>query len=90
MSQVIINQVGPLPITAPVTWPSDRAVLVSVSGSVQDLNMSFNQLGTGYAPGWPAAVPGWYGFRGQIDEVRIWSVARTPAEIAAAVARASP
>jgi len=33
MSQVIINQVGPLPITAPVSWPSDRPVLVSVSGS---------------------------------------------------------
>jgi hypothetical protein len=33
MSQVIINQVGPLPIKAPVSWPSDRAVLVSVSGS---------------------------------------------------------
>jgi hypothetical protein len=33
MSQVIINQTGPLPITAPVTWPSDRTVLVSVSGS---------------------------------------------------------
>jgi hypothetical protein len=33
MSQVIINQVGPLPIQAPVSWPSDRAVLVSVSGS---------------------------------------------------------
>ena len=33
MSQVIINQVGPLPIKAPVSWPSDRPVLVSVSGS---------------------------------------------------------
>lgn len=33
MSQVIINQAGPLPISAPVSWPSDRAVLVSVSGS---------------------------------------------------------
>ena len=33
MSQVIINQAGPLPITAPVNWPSDRTVLVSVSGS---------------------------------------------------------
>lgn len=33
MSQVIINQTGPLPITAPVTWPSDRTVLVSASGS---------------------------------------------------------
>jgi hypothetical protein len=33
MSQVIINQVGPLPITAPISWPSDRNVLVSVSGS---------------------------------------------------------
>jgi len=33
MSQVIINQVGPLPISTRVNWPSDRAVLVSVSGS---------------------------------------------------------
>lgn len=33
MSQVIINQVGPLPIKAPVSWPSDRTVLMSVSGS---------------------------------------------------------
>ena len=33
MSQVIINQAGPLPISAPVSWPSDRPVLVSVSGS---------------------------------------------------------
>ncbi len=33
MSQVILNQVGPLPISAPVKWPSDRTVLVSVSGS---------------------------------------------------------
>jgi hypothetical protein len=33
MPQVIINQVGPLPITVPVTWPSDRTVLVAVSGS---------------------------------------------------------
>lgn len=33
MSQVIINQAGPLPISAPVSWPSDRTVLVSVSGS---------------------------------------------------------
>jgi len=33
MSQVIINKVGPLPITVPVAWPSDRPVMVSVSGS---------------------------------------------------------
>ena len=33
MSQVIINQVGPLPISVPATWPSDRTVLVAVSGS---------------------------------------------------------
>lgn len=33
MSQVIINQAGPLPISAKVTWPSDRTVLVAVTGS---------------------------------------------------------
>lgn len=33
MSQVIINQAGPLPITKTVKWPSDGSVLVAVSGS---------------------------------------------------------
>lgn len=33
MSQVIINQAGPLPISTRIDWPSDRTVLVSVSGS---------------------------------------------------------
>lgn len=33
MSQVIVNKVGPLPITSPISWPSDRTVLLSVTGS---------------------------------------------------------
>jgi len=33
MSQVIVNKSGPLPITSPISWPSDRTVLLSVTGS---------------------------------------------------------
>lgn len=33
MSQVIINQAGPLPIQTTISWPSSETVLVAVSGS---------------------------------------------------------
>jgi len=33
MSQVIINQAGPLPISMRVKWPTSAPVLVAVSGS---------------------------------------------------------
>jgi hypothetical protein len=33
MSQVVINQAGPLPITMKLSWPSTETVLVAVSGS---------------------------------------------------------
>jgi len=33
MSQVVINQVGPLPIKAGFMWPSSESIIVAVSGS---------------------------------------------------------
>src|SRR5262249_32542727 len=42
---------------------------------------SFNQIGTGYTDYWAGAPGGWYGFIGQIDEVRIWNAVRTADEI---------
>jgi len=50
-------------------------------GSISDFGGSFNQIGTGYTDGWPATPGGWYGFVGQIDDVRIWSEARSAGEI---------
>jgi Concanavalin A-like lectin/glucanases superfamily/FG-GAP-like repeat len=59
----------------------DGELLGSVFGSPQYLADSFNQIGTGYTDYWPAAPGGWYGFVGQIDDVRVWSEARSAADI---------
>ena len=43
---------------------------------------SFDQIGTGYTnPADPSTPGGWYGFRGQIADVRVWSTARPADEI---------
>ena len=59
----------------------DGQPLGSVSGSPQSLAGSSDQVGTGYTDSWPATPGGWYGFVGQIDDVRVWSQARSAAEI---------
>ena len=59
--------------TGTMTLYLDGQLVGSVSGSPQSLADSFNQVGTGYTGGWPATPGGWYGFVGQIDDVRVWS-----------------
>ena len=60
----------------------DGQLVGSDSGAVQDFGGSFNQIGTGYtATYYPNTNGGWYGFMGQIDDVRIWSVARTAGQV---------
>ena len=44
----------------------DGQLIGSVSGSPQDIDGSFNQVGTGYTDYWPATPGGWYGFQGEI------------------------
>jgi hypothetical protein len=52
------------------------------SGSWLAPGSSFYQIGTGYTNSSdPAAPGGWYGFRGQIADVAIWTVARSAGEI---------
>ena len=50
-------------------------------GSPQYIAGSNDQIGMGFTEGWQAAVEGWNGFVGEIDDVRVWSLARTADEI---------
>ena len=60
----------------------DGQLIGSVSGTPQEIEDSFNQVGTGYTDYWPAAPGGYYGFQGEITNVRIWSVPRSAGEVA--------
>ncbi len=60
----------------------------TLAGSIQYQEASLDQIGTGFtnqeigvASNWPATPGGWYGFQGQIDNVQIWSAARSPDQI---------
>ncbi len=59
----------------------DGQLVGAVSGSPQSLADSDNQVGTGYTDDWPATPGGWYGFVGEIDDVRVWDEARSAGEI---------
>ena len=54
-------------------------------GLFWNIGGSLNQIGTGFTGGfWPATPwdsSGWYGFVGQIEDVRVWSQLRTAPEI---------
>ncbi len=54
----------------------DGQLVGSSSGSPFDFGGSFGQIGTGYTYDfYPNTNNGWYGFVGQIADVRLWSVA---------------
>ena len=59
----------------------DGQLVETTSGSITDFGGIYDQIGTGYTDGWTAAPGGWYGFTGQIAEVRIWNESRTAGEI---------
>ncbi len=61
----------------------DGKLIGSASGVPFPLTGSVSQIGTGYSVSWPAFPPfsGWYGFVGQVTDVRIWSVALLAGEI---------
>ncbi len=59
----------------------DGQLLGIGSGSTSDFGGDFNQIGTGYTNGWPNTSGGWYGFVGQIDDVRIWSEALSASQV---------
>ena len=54
----------------------DGRLLGTVPGTPEFYQGSFDQIGTGYTEYWAAAPDGWYGFVGEIDDVRVWGKAR--------------
>ena len=64
----------------------DGELLGSVAGVGQDLPGRSDQIGMGFTGFsgegyWPDTPGGWYGFVGQISDVKIWSEARTADEV---------
>ena len=59
----------------------DGQIVGTGVGSITDFGGTYDQIGTGYTDGWTAAPGGWYGFTGQIGDVRIWSAVRTAGQV---------
>jgi hypothetical protein len=61
----------------------------TLSGTVNNLDMTYNQIGYGWTLGWPyAGTSGWSSFPGSIDDVAITNTALSAASVAARVAPA--
>lgn len=61
----------------------DGVLVDTKTGTVNNnaLSMKYNQLGTGTWGGWPESVGASVGIKGEIEELRLWKVARIQAEI---------
>ena len=55
--------------------------LVATTSITPQLYDGPNQIGTGYTTFWPDGLGGWSTFSGQMEEARVWSVARSQAQI---------
>ncbi len=68
-------------VSGTMTLYLDGQLVGSVSGSAETLNPQVGQIGMGFTEYWPDTPGGFYGFVGEINDVRIWSEARTADEI---------
>jgi Concanavalin A-like lectin/glucanases superfamily/FG-GAP-like repeat len=65
-----------------ITLYLDGQLVGSLSGTQEVISDSYDQIGTGYTQYWAATPGGWYGFQGEITNVRIWSAPRSAAQVA--------
>jgi hypothetical protein len=60
----------------------DGALAGKTTGAADFLDMKNNQLGTGFAaPTWAGTKPGWFFYKGLLDDVRIYDRALTEQEV---------
>jgi hypothetical protein len=59
----------------------DNVFSGTVTGNLTPLDMTFNQVGTGYTSGWPATPGGWYSFIGTLDKVLVTTGDRMPGTV---------
>lgn len=64
----------------------DGAVVGTLSGGLEHLGMSYNQLGAADTFSWPSGNGGWSYLGGQLDDVRLYSRALSVSEVQALVA----
>ena len=64
-----------------ITIYLDNQSVGTSSGTIQHLDMSFNQIGASYNQGWPGVSANWLGFTGCIDEFLIVDQALSAAQI---------
>ncbi len=59
----------------------DNSFIGTLSGTVNNLNMTYSQIGTGGGGNWPAAIGGWFYFNGSISDVSIYNLALTQSQV---------
>jgi hypothetical protein len=59
----------------------DGKLLGTITGKLEHLDMTINQLGLGFTASYPSSSSNWFPFKGQLDETRIWNYERSQFQI---------
>ena len=59
----------------------DNSLVGTLSGTINNSNMNYNQIGTGYTSGWPATNGSWFYFKGDISNTSIYTSALSYSQV---------